>query len=221
MKINKIKEMINNKYFFAGATTVFALIIAWGASGTHDEVSTKSAKIKETETIDKTTTTKQLTATKDAPDIKTVVETKNTTEVNEEINVTFSIVCDTLLDNMDILDSSKHNLVPSDGIIYPAKTVEAKEGESVFDLLLRLSVDEKLHMEFVNTPMYGSAYIEGINNLYEFDAGDLSGWMYRVNGEFPNYGCSKYELKDGDIVEWLYTCDLGRDLGRDGEAIFQ
>ncbi|ONI45497.1 hypothetical protein AN641_04055 [Candidatus Epulonipiscioides gigas] len=217
MKINKIKEMINNKYFFAGATTVFALIIAWGASGTHDEVAHKSAKIKEAEIIDKTTNSKQLTATKDAPDIKTVVETKNT----EEINVTFSIICDTLLDNMDILDSSKHNLVPSDGIIYPTKTVEAKEGESVFDLLLRLSVDNKLHMEFVNTPMYGSAYIEGINNLYEFDAGELSGWMYRVNGEFPNYGCSKYELKDGDIVEWLYTCDLGRDLGRDGEVIFQ
>ena len=37
--------------------------------------------------------------------------------------------------------------------------------------------------------------------------------MYKVNGVFPNYGCSKYTLKNGDVVEWVYTCDLGRDVG--------
>ena len=68
-------------------------------------------------------------------------------------------------------------------------------------------------MEFVNTPIYGSVYVEGIGNLYEFDAGELSGWMYRVNGEFPNFGCSKYILKNGDKVEFVYTCDLGKDVG--------
>ena len=68
-------------------------------------------------------------------------------------------------------------------------------------------------MEFVNTPIYNSAYIEGINNLYEFDAGELSGWMYCVNGEFPNYGSSGYKVKPGDKIEWHYSCDLGRDVG--------
>ena len=61
--------------------------------------------------------------------------------------------------------------------------------------------------------MYNSAYIEGINNLYEFDCGELSGWMYKVNGWFPNYGCSRYQLKEGDVIEWVYTCDLGVDVG--------
>ena len=61
--------------------------------------------------------------------------------------------------------------------------------------------------------MYSSAYVEGINNLYEFDVGSLSGWMYNVNGWYPNYGCSRYQVKDGDVVEWCYTCDLGEDLG--------
>ena len=37
--------------------------------------------------------------------------------------------------------------------------------------------------------------------------------MYRVDGEFPNYGCSKYELRDGQVIEWVYTCDLGHDVG--------
>ena len=36
---------------------------------------------------------------------------------------------------------------------------------------------------------------------------------YSVNGWFPNYGCSLYQLKDGDVVEWCYTCDRGEDLG--------
>ena len=67
--------------------------------------------------------------------------------------------------------------------------------------------------------LYNTAYIEGIANLYEFDCGELSGWMYRVNGEFPNVGCSLYKLKDGDTVEWVYTCDLGRDVG--GEDVSQ
>ena len=39
--------------------------------------------------------------------------------------------------------------------------------------------------------------------------------MYRVNGEFPNKGCSDYKLSDGDFIEWVYTCDLGRDVGCD------
>ena len=58
-----------------------------------------------------------------------------------------------------------------------------------------------------------SAYVEGINNLYEFDVGSLSGWMYSVNGWFPNYGCSRYALQNGDVVNWVYTCDLGYDVG--------
>ena len=70
----------------------------------------------------------------------------------------------------------------------------------------------KIHMEFENVPLYNSAYIEGIANIYEFDCGELSGWMYKVNDWFPNYGCSRYGLKDGDRVEWVYTCNLGKDV---------
>ena len=61
--------------------------------------------------------------------------------------------------------------------------------------------------------VYGSAYIQGINFLYEYSCGPLSGWMYRVNGAFPDYGCSRYKPKDKDIIEFVYTCDLGRDIG--------
>ena len=40
--------------------------------------------------------------------------------------------------------------------------------------------------------------------------------MYKVNGWFPNYGCSSYYLRDGDVIVWCYTCEgLGTDVGAD------
>ncbi|MBO5518325.1 MAG: DUF4430 domain-containing protein [Firmicutes bacterium] len=126
---------------------------------------------------------------------------------------TISIRCDTILDHMDWLDPEKVELVPDDGVILPAAAVTFYEGESVFNLLQRVCRQNAIHMEFENTPMYNSAYIEGIHNLYEFDCGELSGWMYSVNGWFPNYGCSRYALQEGDVVCWVYTCDLGYDVG--------
>lgn len=137
------------------------------------------------------------------------------TEIDKstQYTCTFSISCETILDNMDQCNDSKKSLVPEDGIIFPAAEVTFSEGESVFDVLQRVCKDNKIHMESSFTPVYNSAYIEGIHNLYEFDVGKFSGWMYAVNGWFPNYGCSRYQLKNGDVVEWRYTCDLGEDLG--------
>jgi hypothetical protein len=126
---------------------------------------------------------------------------------------TLSVVCWTILDNMERLDKDKWELVPEDGVIFPPTEVVFYEGESVFNVLQREMRRNKIHLEFVSAPVYNSAYIEGINNLYEFDCGELSGWEYKVGGWFPNYGCSRYQLKDGDVVEWIYTCDLGRDIG--------
>ena len=134
-------------------------------------------------------------------------------ETGGSITVTISISCATILDNMDLCDEEKKELVPEDGWILKPLSVEAQEGESAFSLLQRVCKDQKIHMEFSMTPIYNSAYIEGIGNLYEFDVGRESGWMFRVNDWFPNYGCSRYVLKDGDTVEWVYTCDLGKDVG--------
>lgn len=126
---------------------------------------------------------------------------------------TISIDCSTLLSHLDKLDTGTAELVPADGILLPAAQVELQEGDSVFEVLRRVCQANKLHIEFEEAPVYGSAYIEGIGNLYEFDCGPLSGWQYRVNGVFPNYGCSQYTVRDADVIEWVYTCDLGADVG--------
>ena len=142
-------------------------------------------------------------------------DTSNEAENTEEkaYSCTISIRCDTLLGNLDALDTEKRELVPDDGVILSAVIATFYEGESVFDVLRRETKRAKIHMEYVDTPIYNSAYIEGIANLYEFDCGEGSGWMYEVNGWFPNYGSSRYALKDGDEVVFVYTCNLGEDVG--------
>ena len=141
------------------------------------------------------------------------VEPQDAVLSEQEYTCTLSVCCGTVLDHMDALDPDKAELIPEDGVIFPTTSVTFYEGESVFNVLQREMKKTKIHLEFTDTPLYNSAYIEGIHNLYEFDCGELSGWMYKVNGWFPNYGCSRYQLQDGDIVEWLYTCDLGADIG--------
>lgn len=130
------------------------------------------------------------------------------------LSCTITIRCDTILDNWDALDPSKVEFVPEDGVILYPVTVSFEEGETVFNVLKRVCDQLGIQLEYSYTPLYESYYIEGINHLYEFDCGELSGWMYKVNGWFPNYGCSSYYLEDGDVIEWLYTCDdLGTDVG--------
>lgn len=129
---------------------------------------------------------------------------------------TVSISCAAILNAPDALDPDKHELIPEDGWLLAPTTVALEDGDTVFDILRRVTREYAIHMEFSETPGYGSAYIEGIGNLYEFDCGPLSGWMYAVNGEYPNYGCAGFSVSDGDEIAWRYTCDLGADIGGEG-----
>lgn len=134
---------------------------------------------------------------------------------SKSLTATLSIDCKTILDDMEDFNKDKLSVLPSDGIILKPTKVTFYEGETVFDVLLRECKARGIHMEYVMTPKYNSNYIEGIHNLYEFDCGRWSGWMYNVNGWYPNYGCSRYPVKDGDVIEWKFTTDLGRDLGQE------
>ena len=127
---------------------------------------------------------------------------------------TITIRCDTILDNWEELDPAKAEFVPYSGVILPEVTVGFYEGETVFEVLNRVCQAYGIQLEYSWTPMYDSYYIEGINQLYEFDCGYESGWMYKVNGWFPNYGCSSYDLQGDETIVWCYTCKgLGADVG--------
>ena len=130
------------------------------------------------------------------------------------VTVTLEIRCDTLSSDMSKLENPAiEDYIPVDGTILAKSTYKGTTDNTVFDALNTLCRNNDIQLEFSYTPIYESYYIEGINYLYEFDGGNLSGWMYKVNGWFPNYGCSSYYLSDGDVIEWVYTCDLGKDVG--------
>ena len=127
---------------------------------------------------------------------------------------TITINCSTILDNWDALDKAKAGYVPSNGVILASTSVAFTEGESVFDVLARVCEDRGIQIESSWEPVFNSHYVEGIGHIYEFDCGLESGWLYKVNGWFPNYGCSSYILADGDDIAWLYSCNgLGTDVG--------
>ncbi len=137
----------------------------------------------------------------------------------DDETVTISIRCDTLLQekNWKKLDKQlrEEKYVPSDGVILPETTCVLRKGDTAFDILKRVCRYKEIQMDYqgADSNIYSTAFIKGINYLYEFSCGDLSGWMYKVNGDFPNRGASSYKLKDGDVIDWVYTCDLGRDVG--------
>lgn len=190
-----------------------------------EKTSTITSAPSETQKPDDTTSStppkNETTSSKDQYQTAPVPEGKPKPQEPEDVTVdnskkltcTLSIRCDTILDNMAKLEEGKGAIVPKDGTILATTTVTFSEGESVFDILKHVTREKRIHMEFRDTPIYNSAYIEGIHNLYEFDCGDLSGWMFKVNDWFPNYGCSRYVVQDGDKIEWVYTCDLGADVG--------
>lgn len=138
---------------------------------------------------------------------------KDTPVPNTTVNIcTMSISCASILNRIDDFPLEKHSLLPPNGIIFEKTELEFNDGENAFELLKRICRQNKIHMEFSTTPLYNSTYIEGIGNIYEFDCGDLSGWTYKVNGIVPGYSCSEYMLNPGDDIEWLYTCDMGKDI---------
>ena len=129
------------------------------------------------------------------------------------LTCTLEVRCDTLLGNLERLTKEKAELVPEDGTLLATTEVEFTGGNSVFDVFRQTMRSEKIHFEYVDATAYDSVYIEGIGNLYEFDCGPQSGWMYSVNDIYPGLGCSAYTLADGDVIVFSYTCDLGADLG--------
>lgn len=136
-----------------------------------------------------------------------------TSNANQTLQVSLSIDCETALKNWSKLPINKqdHQVVPENGIILGQTNVTVNTGETAYNLLVAVCQKNGIQMDASGTVL--GKYINGINNLYEFDAGPLSGWEYEVNGIFGGVAVSRYTLKNGDAVQFRYTCDLGRDIG--------
>lgn len=81
-------------------------------------------------------------------------------------------------------------------------TIELPEGATAYDALVAAADDVN-----ASDSEYGM-YVQGINGLAGGDFGDMSGWMFEVNGEMAEVAASELELEPGDVVTWLYVTEF-------------
>ncbi len=115
--------------------------------------------------------------------------------------VSITIRCDTIAGEAG---------APRDPVIFPVTEVQIEKGETAFAVLEQIAKENRIPMDFTGSG--SSAYVKGIAGLYEFDYGNLSGWIYLINGEEMSIGCGAAEVSPGDRIEFLYTKMLGDDL---------
>ena len=129
----------------------------------------------------------------------------------ERMTCTVEIRCDTVLSQQE-----RPFNIPRDGVILPPTPVKFTQGESAYDVLRRVCKAAGISLDYSYYPMVSGYYITEIAGLCSHDYGPGSGWLFKVNGWFPNYGASKHEVEDGDVIVWMYSCEGGgTDLGRE------
>lgn len=135
------------------------------------------------------------------------IKTENETQPgSKEVTCTIEIRCDNALKNADIMNSAIKDYIPQDGVLLRTLTLTVPEGTSAYDILLMAA-------KINNLAVVGKAgYISSINHIKEFSAGKYSGWMYKINGETAKMGAAGYKAQPGDVFQWVYSCDMGKDI---------
>lgn len=126
---------------------------------------------------------------------------------NQMINVSISIDCKTILNNMNDLKDGYEQFIPTNGMILSTEQFKVKKNTTVIDVLKKATSENEIKLVTVSSGF--GLYVKGIGQIEEKICGSSSGWMYKVNGNFPEYGASSYRLKDGDKIEWRFTCKQG------------
>lgn len=196
------------------------------------EATTTKPTTTKKQTTSKVTTTEPITTTKPTtittkPATTKPSTTAPTTQVTTEMKkyCTVRIKCNTIYDNLSKLKSGKKDFLPSNGVILNNVKVELNGGESAFDVIKKACEENictdnckyckanGVQIEYTYTPAFNNYYIEGIHQIYEKDCGTQSGWMYSVNGVFPDVGTSSYSVSPGDVIVFSFTCNMGEDIG--------
>ncbi|SDN95469.1 DUF4430 domain-containing protein [Acetanaerobacterium elongatum] len=81
------------------------------------------------------------------------------------------------------------------------------DGNTVLDVLVYAAQKNNIQLDY--TGLSKTAYVKGIDNLYEFDYGSASGWVYAINDPVncPGESCGAYKLKDKDQIRWKYITE--------------
>ena len=132
---------------------------------------------------------------------------QNTRPAGKVISCTIEIRCDNATARKDTVNPSIASRIPDDGTILEVTTYTAVEGFTVYDVLAAVTAMHDPVIPIVANS--DKSYVSSINNLSEKNVGPQSGWTYRVNGVLPMMAANQYTVIDGDVIKWIYVCQLG------------
>ena len=133
---------------------------------------------------------------------------QNTRPAGNVISCTIEIRCDNATARKDtITNPGIRDAIPDDGTILEVTTYTGNEGFTVYDVLAAVTAAHNPVIPIVANA--DRSYVSSINNLSEKNVGPTSGWTYRVNGVLPMMAANQYKVKDGDVIKWIYVCQMG------------
>ena len=96
--------------------------------------------------------------------------------------------------------------------ILPTVVRDLPEGTTAFDVFKQVLAANGYTYDAKGSYVQAVTAPDG-TKVAELSKGQYSGWMYRVNGEFPDTYMGAYELEDGDGIEVFFTADYTKEAG--------
>ena len=95
--------------------------------------------------------------------------------------------------------------------------VDSITGKEIYGVSFLLYDSTQKPIDQVTTDQNGYIYLDileisGKIFVREMENNTFRSWPAPTLSSSIQHGCSRYQLKDGDVVEWVYTCTLGKDV---------
>ena len=104
------------------------------------------------------------------------------------------------------LESAQYGIAPEkrdalspDGVVLSLQDVSFSDADTAMSILLSELKKAKKHFQEKD------GYVSAIDNVYAGDCGNVSGWMFFVNGELSEVGAREYTPKEGDEILFRYV----------------
>ena len=96
--------------------------------------------------------------------------------------------------------------------IQPTVVYDQPEGTTAMDVFRQVLTANGYTYEAKGSYVQAVIKPDG-TKVAEFSKGPNSGWVFRVNGEFPDVAMQDYQLSDGDVIEVLFIANYMDEPG--------
>lgn len=96
--------------------------------------------------------------------------------------------------------------------IQPTIVYDQPEGTTAMDVFRQVLTANGYTYEAKGSYVQAVIKPDG-TKVAEFSKGPNSGWVFRVNGEFPDVAMQDYQISDGDVIEVLFTANYMDEPG--------